>query len=101
MDEQLLIRVEHMFEKGEDATMSQPVSFSMKGLFTKFEITSLQELNLSANQVLADKKMKTWNTQEQSNDKEEAGSNAELGEDLVVSLKPMQIRTFKATFKRQ
>lgn len=47
----LLIRFEHIYQAGEDAKLSQKASFTLGGLFRRFEIDTCEELSLAANQA--------------------------------------------------
>lgn len=49
-----LLRLEHVLEKYEDPKLSQPVTVDLKGLFSPFEIVSIKETTLGANQWLED-----------------------------------------------
>ncbi|XP_060520149.1 lysosomal alpha-mannosidase-like [Cylas formicarius] len=63
-----LLRLEHVFEIGEDPLLSKPVTVKLKDLFTAFEITSLWETTLGANEWLKDNerlKFKTNGTMEE------------------------------------
>lgn len=103
MKDTVLIRVEHQFEAGEDPKLSQPVNISLAELFTDFDIESMTEMNLSANQLLKDKKPLHWNIQSKKNVEENKSKKKRLqraATDMNVELTPMQIRTFKAVIKR-
>lgn len=103
MQDTALIRVEHQFETGEDPKLSQPVNISLAELFTDFDIESMTEMNLSANQLLKDKKPLHWNIKSKDNveeDKKRKKRMYRAATDLNVELSPMQIRTFKAVIKR-
>lgn len=45
----ILLRLEHVLEKGEDPSLSQPAIIDLQGLFTPFEIVSIKETTLGAN----------------------------------------------------
>lgn len=95
--------MEHQFETGEDPKLSQPVNISLAELFTDFDIESMTEMNLSANQLLKDKKPLHWNIKSKDNveeDKKRKKRMYRAATDLNVELSPMQIRTFKAVIKR-
>lgn len=87
-----------MFEKNEDSDWSQDVVVDLKGLFTPFEITGIQETVLGGNQWL------------KHNDRLEFGVEGVKGkraviveafnDDFKVSLSPMQIRTFVIDIKK-
>ena len=103
MQDSALIRVEHQYEAGEDAKLSQPVNISLAGLFTNFDIESMTEMNLAANQLLKDKQPLHWNIKSRKNVTENKTKKKRVSRaatDLNVELTPMQIRTFKAVIKR-
>lgn len=121
----VLLRLEHVFENDEDQALSQPVSISLKNLFVQFEIVSLQETTLGANQWLKDNERLRFNTtgtledllyndentdieyanliNEKWNNKEENVGNVALNDninDFEVVLNPSDIRTFVLEIKR-
>ncbi|KAL9966329.1 hypothetical protein ACROYT_G024383 [Oculina patagonica] len=103
MQDSALIRVEHQYEAGEDPKLSQPVNISLAGLFTDFDIESMTEMNLAANQLLKDKRPLHWNIKSRKNVEENKTKKKRVSRsayDLNVELTPMQIRTFKAVIKR-
>ena len=102
MKDSALIRVEHQYEVGEDAKLSEPVNISLAGLFSDFDIESMTEMNLSANQELQDKQPLHWNikTGKKEEKKKRKKVSARAPTDMNVQLSPMQIRTFKAVIKR-
>ena len=96
------MRFEHFYAKGEDATLSKPVTVNLSGLFNDFEISDFVELNLAANQFASEKKPLDWHTT--SND---SGRNqppkciSRVGSNLAVVLGPMQICTFECVIHRK
>ena len=103
MQNTTLIRVEHQYEAGEDPKLSQPVNISLAGLFTDFDIESMTETNLAANQLLKDKRPLHWNIKSRKSVDENKMMKKRVSRaesDLNVELTPMQIRTFKAVIKR-
>jgi lysosomal alpha-mannosidase len=72
---QMLIRLEHLFQKGEDVELSRPVTINLKDLFETFDITSMSETSLTTLQTFP---------------------NSTRTSDLTVTLSPMDIRTFIA-----
>ena len=97
----MILRLEHFYEKNEDAELSKPVTVSLEGLFVNFSILSLEELNLSANQKLADKKQLNWHTK--TKDRSNKGSNekSKTINGLTFELQPMEIRTFLVDIQRK
>lgn len=95
-----LLRLEHFYEKDEDPILSQPAVVHLRGLFSSLNITSVVELTLGANQKLSEAHRLQWNIK---------GHGATSGDmasfvipvdptALIVTLKPMQIRTFQVFF---
>jgi len=104
----MIIRLEHFYEKDEDAKLSKPVTIQLKGLFADFQIISVTELNLSANQLLSEKKM--WDWKAEKGDAKTDGESGNSGsssngnipvDTLSVVLTPMQIRTFMVEIEYQ
>lgn len=112
-----LLRLEHVLEKDEDPSLSQPAIVDLQGLFTPFEITTIKETTLGANHFLGETKRfdfrkgfaledlileKTHKMQDwlewkiYQNDLHRSRFVAdEISEDqLKITLNPMQIRTF-------
>ena len=61
-DNQVLVRLEQLFEINEDAKYSKPRRISLRDLFAPFLITEAVEMTLNANQVKrsADEKRMRW-----------------------------------------
>lgn len=94
----LLVRLAHLFEVGEDATLSGNVTVSLAGLVAGYKITAATEMTLIASVPLADVPPATYTID---------GAPAPItlpvvppapsGASLDVTLGPMQIRTFLCT----
>ncbi|XP_067170658.1 lysosomal alpha-mannosidase [Apteryx mantelli] len=89
----VLLRLEHQFEKGESANGSQPVTLDLLNLFSAFTITSLQEMNLAADQQRDAVTRLVWNLAEGPVRPQPAPKL----DPKSVTLQPMEIRTFLAT----
>ncbi|EDO37584.1 predicted protein [Nematostella vectensis] len=98
-----LIRLEHQFEADEDSKLSMPVNVSLQGLFTDLEVSKVEELNLAANQLLKDKHPMQWNIKSVRKSRVRVSGSAKQPSlrlaNTPVELRPMQIRTFKATLR--
>ncbi|XP_071953152.1 lysosomal alpha-mannosidase-like [Antedon mediterranea] len=95
-----LIRLEHQYEKDEDPDLSTNVTVSFKNLFVSFDVLSVREVSLSANQFAEDATRLKWKVMDSdqmmpSNKKPIPVSPKTLN----VLLSPMQIRSFLATIK--
>lgn len=109
--ENVLIRLEHIFEINEDADYSRPVQVSLKRMFRNFKVVKVREMTLDA---LQDVELARTNrlrfqtsTNPYKNYTDELGDfvnmdyvshlieGAQNGEDLfIIELRPMDIRTF-------
>ncbi|XP_034043246.1 lysosomal alpha-mannosidase [Thalassophryne amazonica] len=87
----VLLRLEHQFQVWESKVNSQPVTVDLQMLFSTLEVVGVSELNLSANQWKEEMKRFHWmsQTEEPFLHKSHASTAAWL-----VTLKPMEIRTF-------
>jgi lysosomal alpha-mannosidase len=92
-----LLRLEHVFEKGEDEVLSQPAVVNLRDLFTPFEITTVQETTLGANQWLEQNNRLQFSTKKN----EKRATLVQALDDYQITLNPMQIRTFVIEFKKK
>lgn len=99
-DDQVLLRLEHFYQKGEDVLLSQPATVHLQRLFGDFEVLSAKEMTLSAHSPVE-------RLSERLKFSYKAIGNVSTPVDvpvdsskLVVSLSPMQIRTFILKVKR-
>ena len=93
----LLLRLEHMLEDSEG---NSTITLSLNNLFRDFTITSAVELGLAGNVKLADINRLHFPTNNgvESTDFSQL-YNPPTGEELNISIRPMQIRTFSLTYK--
>uniref|UniRef100_A0AC34RH78 Glycosyl hydrolases family 38 C-terminal beta sandwich domain-containing protein n=1 Tax=Panagrolaimus sp. JU765 TaxID=591449 RepID=A0AC34RH78_9BILA len=70
----VLLRLEHIFAKNEDADLSKPATIDLANLFTDFKVLTVKEMSLGANSFI------------------ENGSTS-----TVVTLNPQDIKTFLLT----
>lgn len=109
----ILIRFEHIFGKDEDDIYSQDVSFNVQEVFGTFNIVSMRETTLSANQWLDEANRLNFTNKSDSNN-ETAGHEATernispkleipnkqittvegSDKNYTITLKPMEIRIF-------
>lgn len=102
-----LLRFEHLLEKAEDSDYSKPATFDFLDVFGKlFEIESIRETNLAANQWLSE--VQRFKFRAEGEDIISAvPSNPRLleeGDDSLkysITLNPMQIRTFVVQTRQQ
>uniref|UniRef100_A0A1I8J3I0 Alpha-mannosidase n=1 Tax=Macrostomum lignano TaxID=282301 RepID=A0A1I8J3I0_9PLAT len=94
-----LLRLEHLYQIGEHPALSQPVTVALGQLFATFNILSATELTLAANQNLNSAQRLQWRTPAGGGTTvgdaaREAEERLQLEQDITVTLRPMQIRTF-------
>lgn len=100
-DNSVLIRFEHILESNEDPQYSKSVTFNFKDVFRSFDVESIQETTLSANQWLneavrfkfrEDKKESNSSVDMQS---EAARESQEIMPNPDVSPRQDRVRTYK------
>ncbi|XP_012923865.1 lysosomal alpha-mannosidase isoform X7 [Heterocephalus glaber] len=93
--EMLLLRLEHQFALREDSSrnLSSPVTVDLRGLFSTFTITRLQETTLAATQLRASASRLKWTP------KTGPVSHPTVPrlDPASITLQPMEIRTFVAS----
>ena len=92
-DSAWLVRLAHLYEAGEDAALSANATVALATLFTR-RATAATEMTLPGGQPLAAVAPTTYRTEGGLTTTQPALPPAPAGADLVVSLEPMQIRTF-------
>ncbi|RUS76959.1 hypothetical protein EGW08_015279 [Elysia chlorotica] len=92
-----LVRFEHIYGVGEDASLSVPVTFDIEHLFEGLFFVDATELALGANAALSDIHRLQWNKRDESQATPSGLSTALDGS--KVTLKPMQIVTLQVNFK--
>ncbi len=103
----IIIRIEHFYEIGEDATLSKPVKFDLKKFFLNFgfSILSVDELALGANMKVEELTERLqWKAQQSRLTKRDYGDflknfykkqkTSVKSDDFIYDFQPMQIRTF-------
>ncbi|XP_076297759.1 lysosomal alpha-mannosidase II [Lasioglossum baleicum] len=93
----VILRLEHIFEKGESETYSKPAEVDLNSLLANYTILTIRETSLGANEYVDTVERMQWHAE--SNEILET-----LEEDLgqssaIVRLNPMDIKTFLISFK--
>jgi len=98
---QVLLRLEHYFEGNESGVVSQSAQVSLRNMFTAFDILSVDETTLGANQLLDTATRLQWNVADYGRTQKDMKNYVKPVDptDLIVILLPMQIRTFLVTLK--
>ncbi|XP_068854008.1 lysosomal alpha-mannosidase isoform X2 [Aphelocoma coerulescens] len=91
----LLLRLEHLFERGESQNGSQPVTVDLTTLFSAFTITSVREMALGGDVPLQSVSRLLWTTATGT----PKPPPARRLDPRRVRLEPMEIRTFLASVR--
>jgi alpha-mannosidase len=108
----LLLRVSHMYQTGEHPTLAMPITFSLASVFGKtgLKIATITETSLTANQGIKEMDDKKFNWPTKPANDLVAAQLAEnhpfetrfpfdnTTDSLTVTIRPMEVRTFLATF---
>jgi lysosomal alpha-mannosidase len=92
----VLIRLSHMYAAGEDSDFARPVNVSIQSIFPGQQVSNVQELSLTANQARAAMSpIPAWHIHGERRAEPIKRSLAPaIGDDFVVTLNPMEIRTY-------
>lgn len=95
----ILFRLAHLYEVGEDSDLSVMAQVQLRMLFHDKKISTIREMNLSANQErsVMEKKRLVWKSEDPNAEKGSRGSPVDPSK-LIVELAPMEIRTFIIEF---
>ena len=97
---QILLRLEHFYQLYEDPVLSQKVTVELSDILSNVNIVHVEELTLGANQnVEAQEKRLRFRYREEANLQTNMPHKPKLTNITLITLKPMQIRTFIITFK--
>jgi len=94
----MILRLAHQYEVGEDAVLSKPATVDLQKIFQHVGLTSCVEMSLSANQKKSDMNRYTWNTEKEFTSPQQ-GAKSPTRSDAIVTLNPMQIKTFQCNYK--
>ncbi len=96
-DTSIIIRIEHFYEKIEDAQYSEPVSYDLYDLLNGDVLCedAIVELSLGANISIdnMDERLK-WNSEDQIEPLFSRSFTKKTNTSYVITLNPMQIKTF-------
>ena len=97
---EVLVRFEHFYETEDNNELSKATEIDFKDLFKHFDIKSIREMTLSANQLLSETNRLKWKTNETSTRiQNNLGSYSVDINDMKIKLSPQQIRTFILTIE--
>lgn len=105
-ENKLLVRLGHQFAVGEDATLSLPVEVDLASLLSPLGPVSAEEYTLSATQLRSEREgekirwqsvLSTSVKGEEVRERAVAKATQVSGAKMVVTLEPLEIRTFIVT----
>lgn len=94
-----LLRLEHILEKEEDSTLSQPVTINLQDIFEPFTIAEFVETTLGGNQRLEDNNRMQFDILDENRTHKRAVVINAIN-DFEILLNPMEIRTFIINVKK-
>ena len=100
---EILVRLEHFYESQDKNDLSKPVEIDLENLFKEFNIKSIREMILSANQLLSESHRLKWktNTEPEKTPKYFDNTFEQINQisEMKIKLSPQQIRTFIFTIE--
>ncbi|CAH0775454.1 unnamed protein product [Bemisia tabaci] len=105
-DDTVLLRLEHIFEINEHKEFSKPETVNLQTLFKEIDVLSAEELTLGANILKKELDRYSWNYEAPTPAPPTAVPElpkekplAKRSTDLVVTIKPMEIKTYRLYVK--
>eukprot|EP01113_Clastostelium_recurvatum_P024055 TRINITY_DN286_c0_g1_i2.p1 TRINITY_DN286_c0_g1~~TRINITY_DN286_c0_g1_i2.p1 ORF type:complete len:1018 (-),score=282.92 TRINITY_DN286_c0_g1_i2:16-3069(-) len=101
-DNQVLVRLHHLFQVGEDALLSKPAAVDLNGLFSNVEVTNVTEVTLGSTLPVSKLNRLKWNTASSSSSSDLVLSPPvvlKAGAPILVQIEPTDTRTFLLEFK--
>lgn len=95
---QVLVRLAHLFEPGEDATLSQPATVSLTGLFQGQTLANCVELTTVGSRPLASVPVRTVQIEGEGASTWPTLPAAPNGAAQTITVAPMAIRTFMCDY---
>ncbi|XP_045081396.1 epididymis-specific alpha-mannosidase-like [Coregonus clupeaformis] len=97
--DRVLLRIMHLYEKGEDPVLSQPATINMKEVLRGMgEVGAVEERSLTGTWDISDLQRWKWKTSEDPGRGVKRSSIGVRG-DFNVTISPKEIRTFFIYFK--
>lgn len=93
----LLLRLAHLFESGEDAALSLPITLPLSTLFTGTTLSGCVEYTIPGSRPLASIAKRTVSIEGEGAVTYPTIPDAPIGPEQSVTIAPMQIRTWKCT----
>ncbi|XP_062850281.1 epididymis-specific alpha-mannosidase isoform X2 [Trichomycterus rosablanca] len=96
----VLLRIIHLYEKGEDPVLSKPTTINLKEVMKGIgEVNNVQERSLTGTWDISDLQRWSWKTAENENSTENTSFFSGVTKDFSVTISPKEIRTFFIYFK--
>uniref|UniRef100_A0A8B9LIP3 Alpha-mannosidase n=1 Tax=Astyanax mexicanus TaxID=7994 RepID=A0A8B9LIP3_ASTMX len=90
--DRVLLRIAHLYEKGEDPVLSKPATINLKEILQGLgEVKAVQERSLTGTWDISDLQRWSWRTTEKT---ETSSSSRRVTMDFNVTISPKEIRTF-------
>lgn len=96
---QLLLRLEHIYQTDEHAELSQPATVNIQDLLPTFDLIGISEQGLAADRSIREAKDRLPWRHTGPNEAAPCLSTPDYSTPFVVTLCPMEIRTFLLSFR--
>jgi len=92
----VILRLMNIFESNENPMYAKPTSVDLTTLFSGYKVTNVEERTLTTNMPITENVRPQWNTtsSSHSNNYSRLHENTISPRDLVVTLSPMEIKSF-------
>jgi lysosomal alpha-mannosidase len=94
---EVLVRLAHLFETGEDAALSAPVTLDLTTLYAGAPLSACVEMTVPASQPLSNVPVRTVSTTEGPSTYPTIPA-APSGSGQTITIAPMEVRTFKCAY---
>lgn len=97
-DEDYLLRFHHLYTKGEDTVLAQPVVFDINDYFKDIQVKEMKEMVLTGmfTREQVEKERMTWDIEDSK--KQEEPIKRSFSSNTMIELTPMEFKTYRVKF---
>lgn len=96
----ILVRIEHLYERGEDTVLSQPMRVNLRELLSKhFRVVEVEELALGGNMKADELSQRLpWKADDNQTWRSGPRASLDMPQEFIFNFDSMQIRTFRVYY---